>query len=168
VNSKPSKSARKREVLALQALGEQLIELSREQLDSIGLDERLLDAVTAAQSMRAHGALRRQKQLIGKLMRSVDPAPIRDALDRFSANDRRARQVFRDAERWRDRLATSGDDALAEFSAAIGRSSADVDAAVKALRAAVSDKSTVAARRRLFRAIHAEMSANVQNAPNSI
>ena len=164
VNSKPSKSARKREVQALQALGEQLIGLSREQLDSIDLDPRLAEAVAAAQSMRAHGALRRQKQLIGKLMRGVDPEPIRTALDRFASNDRRARQLFRDAERWRDRLVAEGDAALAEFSEVLGRSSPDVDGAVKAVRTAHSDRASTEARRRLFRAIHAELAAEIEKA----
>jgi ribosome-associated protein len=167
VNSKPSKSARKREVQALQELGEQLIALSREQLESIDLDPRLSEAVAAAQSMRAHGALRRQKQLIGKLMRSVDPEPIRSALDRFASNDRKARQLFRDAERWRDRLAAEGDAALSDFSASLGRSSPDVDDAVKALRTAHSDRASTEARRRLFRAIHAELSAEIEKAPLS-
>ena len=43
--AKPSKSALKREYLALQALGEQLIELTTDQLLSIGLEENLLDAI---------------------------------------------------------------------------------------------------------------------------
>ena len=85
MNSKPSKSARKRETLALQTLGERLIELAPEQLASIGLDEALLEAILAAKSIRAHGALRRQKQLIGKLMRGIDPAPVAAALEAFGS-----------------------------------------------------------------------------------
>lgn len=84
MNSKPSKSARKREFLALQELGEQLIALSEEQLGSIELDDRLREAVVAARAIKSHGALRRQKQYIGKLMRQVDPEPIRAALARIS------------------------------------------------------------------------------------
>ena len=67
---KPSKSARKREQLELQQLGERLIDLSADELEALPIDERLRDAVLAASKMRAHGALRRQKQLIGKLMRT--------------------------------------------------------------------------------------------------
>ena len=68
---KPSKSALKREYLALQALGEQLIDLSAEQLASLSLDERLLEEVQKAQGIQSHGALRRQKQLIGKLEKII-------------------------------------------------------------------------------------------------
>ncbi|NIA28230.1 MAG: DUF615 domain-containing protein, partial [Desulfobulbaceae bacterium] len=80
-DSKPSKSARKREHLALQKLGEQLIALNESELDSLSLEDRLLRAVQAARRMKAHGALRRQKQLIGKLMKNVDAEPIRIALN---------------------------------------------------------------------------------------
>jgi ribosome-associated protein len=103
-NTKPSKSARKREFLALQELGENLIDLKALELDSLGLDEELQNAVRAAQRMKSHGALRRQKQLIGKLMRQVDAEPIRAALNRLRADDLSARRVFAASERWRDRL----------------------------------------------------------------
>ena len=68
---KPSKSALKRDQHARQALGERLIELSRERLDRMPLDDALREAIVAAASMRSRGALRRQKQLIGKLMRDL-------------------------------------------------------------------------------------------------
>ena len=77
---KPSKSARKREYLALQKLGEELITLQLSDLESLPLDDDLLDAVLEARQMKAHGALRRQKQYIGKLMRHIDPEPLRAAV----------------------------------------------------------------------------------------
>lgn len=77
---KPSKSARKREYLAAQKLGEELITLKQSDLDQLPLDNDLLEAVIDARQIRAHGALRRQKQYIGKLMRQIDPEPIRTAL----------------------------------------------------------------------------------------
>jgi ribosome-associated protein len=79
---KPSKSARKREFLALQKLGEQLIALKESDLRQIGLDEDLLEAVLDARQIKSHSALRRQKQYIGKIMRHVDPEPIRSAITR--------------------------------------------------------------------------------------
>jgi ribosome-associated protein len=77
---KPSKSARKREYLALQKLGEELISLKQSDLRSLPLEEDLLEAVIEASQIKAHGALRRQKQYIGKLMRHIDPEPLRDEL----------------------------------------------------------------------------------------
>ena len=77
---KPSKSARKREFLALQKLGEDLVGLKEADLRKMALDADLLDAVLDAQKIKSRGALRRQKQYIGKIMRQVDPEPIRKAL----------------------------------------------------------------------------------------
>jgi ribosome-associated protein len=83
-DTKPSKSARKRAYLALQKLGEELITLRESDLQSLPLDEELLDAVLEARGIKSHGALRRQKQYIGKLMgRIEDPEPIRQALERL-------------------------------------------------------------------------------------
>jgi ribosome-associated protein len=80
---KPSKSARKREFLALQKLGEDLIALRESDLREIGLDETLLEAVLEARRIKSNSALRRQKQYIGKIMRSVDPEPVRAAIMRL-------------------------------------------------------------------------------------
>ena len=78
--TKPSKSERKREHLALQKLGEALIPLQEQDLRAMDLDEELLEAVLQAKRMSKRGALRRQKQYIGKLMGRLDPEPIRNAL----------------------------------------------------------------------------------------
>lgn len=80
---KPSKSAKKREYLALQKLGEELITLRQNELDSLTLDDELREAVMEARQIKAHGALRRQKQYIGKLMRHIDAEPLRLELARL-------------------------------------------------------------------------------------
>ena len=80
--TKPSKSARKREYLALQKLGEELLKVNETDLATMDLDGELLEAVLDARRMKSHGALRRQKQFIGKLMRGIDPEPVRAALAR--------------------------------------------------------------------------------------
>ena len=82
-DTKPSKSARKREYLALQKLGEKLITIRESDLQSMPLDEDLLEAIMETRRIKSHGALRRQKQYIGKLMRHVDPEPINAALERL-------------------------------------------------------------------------------------
>jgi ribosome-associated protein len=81
---KPSKSAVKRAMNDLQALGAELVELSRDQLKKVDLPDDLRDAVRDAQRITQHEAHRRQLQYIGKLMRSIDPAPIRAALDEIN------------------------------------------------------------------------------------
>lgn len=161
--SKPSKSARKREYLALQSLGERLIDLNADQLASIALDEQLLDAVRQAQGMKAHGALRRQKQLIGKLMRQVDPETIRIALDAIGREDRKAKAIFREAERWRDRIAAEGAQALAEFFACVGSENHELRQQSIAHDTARDDKSRRLARRRIFTEVHRELASRMRD-----
>ena len=81
-DAEPSKSQRKRDAQALQALGAQLIALSPAQLENIALPAELQEAVLAAQAInsRSHGAGKRQLKFIGKLLRELDSAPIAAAL----------------------------------------------------------------------------------------
>jgi ribosome-associated protein len=103
-DAKPSKSARKRQHLALQELGEALIRLGRADLECMPLDDSLLEAVIHAGSIQSHSALRRQRQLIGKLMRDADAEAIRASLAALGQADRNATGLFHSAERWRDRI----------------------------------------------------------------
>jgi len=77
---RPSKSARKREALAAQALGERLIALKESELAKIPLPDPLREAVREARRISARGGLARQKQYIGKLMRETDTLAIEAAL----------------------------------------------------------------------------------------
>ena len=87
-----SKSARKRQMHALQNLGEQLVELSASQLQKLNLDnEALIEAVQLAQRISHHSGKRRQMQFIGKLMRSADAEHIADALDALHETSRKAK-----------------------------------------------------------------------------
>lgn len=77
---KPSKSARKREALAAQRLGEELVLLKDADLLALELSERLTEAIQHARHIRSRAAGARQRQYIGKLMREIDPEPILAAL----------------------------------------------------------------------------------------
>ena len=101
---KPSKTQRKREMHELQALGARLVELNAEQLAEIGLPEDLRDAVDFARRTTKHEARRRQMQYIGKLMRSVDAAPIREKLKIWDGVSAEHTAQQHRVERWRDRL----------------------------------------------------------------
>ena len=109
-----SKTRRKQAVHALQALGEELVDLNENQLATVELPEPLLDAVMHAQTITKHEARRRQMQYIGKLMRRVDPAPIRAALDAFQAPSRSQAAIHKRMESWRERL-LAAPGALAEL-----------------------------------------------------
>jgi ribosome-associated protein len=161
--SKPSKSARKREQLELQQLGEQLIGLSADELLALPIDERLRDAVLAAAKIQSHGALRRQKQLIGKLMRSCDPEPIRHALEARVADERRAKRIFAEAERWRDRITAGGDEDVRSFCALSGASAPPLGELLGNIRNAPNERIEKTLRRQLFRAIHDALMAAAQD-----
>ena len=100
----PSKSRRKADAHALQTLGAELVSLNRSQLAQIDLPEALREAVEAAQRIKAHEGRRRQLQYIGKLMRNVDPDPIRVKIDGWKTASVEETARLHTIERWRDRL----------------------------------------------------------------
>lgn len=100
----PSKSQLKREMTALQQLGEELVGLSRERLARIEIPERLREAILEAQRITKHEARRRQMQFIGKIMRDVDAGPIREALDEFKGVSAAANARQHHLEKLRARL----------------------------------------------------------------
>ena len=76
----PSKSARKREAHALQKLGEELVRLRAADLARLPLPETLRDAIEEARRLTSRGALSRQHQYIGRLMRDIDVDALEKAL----------------------------------------------------------------------------------------
>ena len=101
---RPSKTQRKHEMHALQALGVDLVALDPARLARLELPEPLVDAIGMARKLSRHEARRRQMQFIGRLMRDVDPEPIRAALAEWAEGPRQERERFAALERWRDRL----------------------------------------------------------------
>lgn len=103
----PSRSALKRESEALQELGVALLDLRESVFAALDLPDQLRDAVAEARRITARGGLRRQRQLIGKLMRRQDEATIaaiRRALDAQHQQSAREKQALHRAEAWRERL----------------------------------------------------------------
>ena len=110
-----SKTKRKQEMHELQALGAALVELPESQLDF--LDQELRNAVLEAKRISSHEARRRQLQYIGRLMRDIDPAPIRARLDQITGSSTQANARHKRLEALRARL-LADDEALTEFAAA--------------------------------------------------
>ncbi len=108
-DTSPSKSARKREVEALQALGTRLTGLSPGALSRIPMPEELAQAVVTARNLRQREARRRQLQYIGKLMRRIDPVPIEAALQALEQGQREDAKAFQQLESLRDQI-VSGDE----------------------------------------------------------
>lgn len=153
-DSKPSRSARKRDQQALQELGERLIELLDKDLDGIPIDDALREAVRMAKRIRSHGALRRQKQLIGRLMRQNDAAAIRASLETITRGTVADKRLFADAERWRDRIVEQGTPGLRAFRRETGCEDDDLDRLLDDLRRASTERMRKTLRREIFRAVN--------------
>lgn len=134
----PSKSQRKRDMHALQALGAELVQLRRDQLQRIDLPDELREAVEFAHRVTSHEGRRRHMQYLGKLMRQVDADAIRAAIDNATGESRAAVALMHLAERWRDRL-LEDDAALTDFVAA--HPAADVQWLRATIRAARRENS---------------------------
>ncbi|MEY4476396.1 MAG: hypothetical protein RL248_2163 [Pseudomonadota bacterium] len=106
-----SKSEIKRDAEALKDLGNELVELGKNALERIQLDEDLLAAIELAQKIKKEGR-RRQIQLIGKMLRSRDVEPIQTALDKLKNRHNQQVSLFHKLEMLRDRLVEEGDDAI--------------------------------------------------------
>src|SRR3569833_3231616 len=99
-----SKNHKIREVEALQALGEFLVKLPDAQFKRIELPEELRAAVADCRKITQNGALRRQKQYIGKLMHSINPMPIQTQIDVFNGVSAAENAKLHQAEKWREKL----------------------------------------------------------------
>lgn len=150
----PSKTQVKQQMLDLQSLGETLTTLSTDQLDQLELPEILRDALEELARVGKHEATRRHMQYIGKLMRELDAAPIREQLERWEAGTRAHKMIFKTAERWRERmLADAG--ALGEY--LVAQPDADRELLAKLIekaRAEATAGQPPASSRKLFREIH--------------
>jgi len=148
-----SKTQRKREMHALQALGAALVELPLSQLESLPLPEELAAAVREAHRIGSHEGKRRHMQYIGRIMREVDAEPIRTALADLQGRSGAARAKHRRTEQWRDRL-LEDDGAFTEF--AREHPQADLQALrtlIRNARAEIAARRAPHAQRALFRAL---------------
>ena len=148
-----SKSRRKREAQHLQKLGEALIGVSDEALEALDVPDRLKDAIRLARTLNKRGALRRQKQYIGKLMRSIDPAPVEALLEATAAPGREDARLHRVAEAWRERLL---DDPASIEAFMEAYPDADRESVEEAVRAGLEDRTQrrpAGGARRLYRVL---------------
>src|SRR5712671_1820132 len=111
-----SKTKRKQEMTALQSLGARLVDLPESQIAELPMEERLREAVLEAKRITSHEAKRRQMQYVGRLMREIDPAPLRERLEAMTGHSAQAAAQHRRLEAWRERL-LADDEALTAFAA---------------------------------------------------
>jgi ribosome-associated protein len=110
----PSRNELKKQMKDLQDLGEAVAALPVDRLDKLKIDERLRDAIDELRRTRSFEGKRRQLQYIGKLMKSEDPEPLREAVASFRVGSATDTLALHQAEYWRDQL-LAGDDALQKW-----------------------------------------------------
>jgi len=110
----PSRNELKKQMQDLQELGEAVAALPVDRLDKLPIDERLRDAIDELRRTRSFEGRRRQLQYIGKLMKSEDPAPLREAVASYRVGSATDTLALHQAEYWRDQL-LAGDDALQKW-----------------------------------------------------
>ena len=99
-----SKTQVKREMHALQDLGEKLVDMNEKQLAGIPVDETMLDAIHLARKLPRKEARRRQLQFIGKLMREGNHEEIQAAVDKLQNRSDQHIHRQHQVERYRDML----------------------------------------------------------------
>lgn len=108
----PSKSQLKRDAHNLQQLGVDLLDIPENDWPKLQLPDGLVSALKDAKRMSSRGARKRQQQFIGKLMRDIDPEPIRQYLEQQRLDARRQARIQHQLEDWRDRMIAEGDAAI--------------------------------------------------------
>ena len=109
-----SKSEIKRDAEDLKQFGEKLVNLTKANLTKVPLDDSLKDAIELAQRLQKE-ARRRQLQYIGKLLRSIDAEPIREALEKIENKHNQQQAMLHKLEILRDELVAKGDVALTDL-----------------------------------------------------
>ena len=104
LSRRPSKTKAKEESDSLQELGKRLVGVGNDRLQKLDIPETLADAVREAKRISSFGALRRQMQYIGKLMRDVDIEPIQEMLDELDGVSNKANARFHALEKQREKL----------------------------------------------------------------
>ena len=114
-HDKPSKSQLKREAEKLQELGSSLVKLPNSVLKKFPLPDDLFDAIKLAQSIRQNGALKRQLQFIGKLMRQHDTDKIQEMYNSYYLRQNQNKKKFHIYEDWRDKFLSNDKTVFNDF-----------------------------------------------------
>ncbi len=141
---RPSKTRRKLESHDLQALGAAVAELSDERLAALPMPENLLEAVRVYKRTRSFEGRRRQMQYVGKLMRTIDAQPLREAVAEVQLGRARDSLALHRAEHWRAEL-LADDVALTRWAAA--HDTADLQRLRSLVRSARKDAALAPERR---------------------
>ena len=114
VDSRKSKSQVKREMSALQKMGEELVALSKEQIQKLKIADDFKEALLFAKTLKHREARRRQIQYIGALMRGTNLESIEQFLKELAQSRMEENWRFQQLEKWRDGLLNGQEKVLEE------------------------------------------------------
>ena len=110
-----SKSEMKREMLALQRLGERLVKLKPQQWEPLGFSPVMLDALHESRRIKSHNAMRRHVRRLGKLLQHEQTELVEQLFARMDNEQLQDTAHFHRLERWRERLLDEGDQVIGEL-----------------------------------------------------
>lgn len=110
-----SKSQRKRDCDNVLELGEVMIALNKEELAQIEMDSNLRHALEEAQRIKSHGALKRQRHYIAKILRGLDDETLEPQVTRILHKHDIYNAEFKRMEKWRDTMLDAGDQGINDF-----------------------------------------------------
>ena len=110
--SGPSKSQVKRECDDLVDLGEEILKLKTEELNSLDLPDELREAIITALKIKSRSGLKRQRHYIGKLLRSIDSEAIETQVKKIQHRHDTNTAQFKRLEKWRDNLIDNDKESL--------------------------------------------------------
>jgi ribosome-associated protein len=116
---RPSKSELKRQMTALQKLGQELVDAPRDRVKRVPMPEDVRDAILECQTITNHEGRRRQMQFVGKKMRTLDEeevALIQKTIDSWKGASKSETAAMHSLERKREKLLAK-DEALTELMA---------------------------------------------------
>ncbi|MEN3293592.1 MAG: ribosome-associated protein [Burkholderiales bacterium] len=114
---RPSKSHLKREMTALQKLGEELVSQPKDRVMRVPMPEDVRDAILDCQRIKDHEGRRRQMQFVGKKMRTLEEdelAAIQRVLDSWKGASKADTAAMHALERRREKL-LADDSALTDL-----------------------------------------------------
>jgi ribosome-associated protein len=114
---RPSKSQLKREMTALQELGEELVSQPKERVMRVPMPEDVREVILECQKIKDHEGRRRQMQYVGKKMRTLEEAEIaaiQKVIDSWKGASKAETAALHAIERKRDKL-LADDKALTEL-----------------------------------------------------
>lgn len=114
---RPSKSQLKRDMTALQKLGEELVAEPRDRVKRVPMPEDVRDVILECQQIKDHEGRRRQMQFVGKKMRTLEEheiAAIQKTLDSWRGLSKADTASMHALERRREKL-LKDDNALTQL-----------------------------------------------------